>query len=54
MSDVDCPHCHATLDNLDVRIVAPGPNGTYVAIKHTKDCVDYPPEPQLPDEEPTP
>ncbi|MFI0236341.1 hypothetical protein [Streptomyces sp. NPDC016845] len=41
MSDVECPHCHATFDNLDVRIVAPGPNGKPVAIKHTKGCVDY-------------
>ncbi|MFD6619959.1 hypothetical protein ACFWFB_32480 [Streptomyces albidoflavus] len=43
MSDVECPYCHATFDNLDVRIVAPGPDGRPVAIKHTKDCIDYRP-----------
>ncbi|WP_372352679.1 hypothetical protein [Streptomyces sp. KL116D] len=43
MSDVECPHCRATFDNLDVRIVAPGPDGVPVAIKHTKDCLDYQP-----------
>jgi hypothetical protein len=53
MSDVDCPHCHATFDNLDVRIVTSGPDGKPVAMKHTKDCVDYPPETDRPDEEPT-
>ena len=51
MSDIDCPHCHATLDNLDVRIVTLGLDGNAVSIKHTKDCVDYP---DGPDEESTP
>lgn len=53
MADVDCPHCHATFDNLDVRIVAPGPDGKPVAMKHTKDCVDNPPEWMPRGEEPT-
>jgi hypothetical protein len=43
-SDTDCPHCHATFDNLDVRVIIRGPDGNYVAIKHTEDCVDYPTE----------
>lgn len=51
--DIECPHCHATFDNLDVRLVVGRSDGTAVAIKHTKDCVDYPPEPGRPDEEPT-
>jgi hypothetical protein len=50
MSDVDCPHCHATFDNLDVRVIVGRPDGSAVAIKHTKDCVDYPGDP---DEETT-
>lgn len=54
MSDVDCPHCHATFDNLDIRIVTSLPDGSAVAIKHTKDCVDYRPDWTRPDEEPTP
>jgi hypothetical protein len=54
VSDVDCPHCHATSNNLDVRIIARGPDGVPVAIKHTKDCVDYPPETPRPGEETTP
>lgn len=53
MSDVDCPYCHATFDNLDVRVVTSLPDGTAVAMKHTKDCVDYPPNPVRPGEEPT-
>lgn len=48
--DIDCPHCHATFSNMDVRIVVSRPGGPAVAIKHTKDCVDYP-EPR--DEETT-
>lgn len=55
MSDIDCPHCHATFDNLDVRMVVGRLDGTAVAIKHTKDCVDYPDAgPGRPGEEPAP
>jgi hypothetical protein len=40
--DVDCPHCHATFDTMDVRVIVGRPDGNAVAIKHAKDCVDYP------------
>ncbi|MFF4552732.1 hypothetical protein [Streptomyces sp. NPDC001422] len=53
MSDLDCPHCHATFDNLDIRLVVQGPDGTPVAIKHKKGCVDYPSDANRQDEEPT-
>lgn len=51
--EVDCPHCHATASTQDVRIITAGRDGSTVAIRHTKDCVDYPPEPVRLDEEPT-
>ncbi|UOB09084.1 hypothetical protein MQE23_08465 [Streptomyces sp. HP-A2021] len=50
--EVDCPHCHATEVTQDVRVIVGRADGTTVAIRHTKDCVDYPPEPVRPDEEP--
>jgi len=50
--NIDCPHCHATGNTMDVRVIVGRSDGTVVEIKHTKDCVDYPPE--RPDEEPTP
>ncbi|CAL9350819.1 hypothetical protein SUDANB1_00457 [Streptomyces sp. enrichment culture] len=51
--EIDCPHCHATAQTQDVRITVGRADGTTVAIRHTKDCVDYPPESVRPDEEPT-
>lgn len=49
--EIDCPHCHATPATMDVRLVIGRKDGTAVAIRHTKDCVDYPP---APDKESTP
>lgn len=50
--EIDCPVCHATPDTMDVRIIVGRLDGTAVAIRHTKDCVDYLP-PVRPGEEPT-
>ncbi|NUS83679.1 MAG: hypothetical protein HOY75_13265 [Streptomyces sp.] len=52
--EIDCPHCHATPATMDVRIIVGRADLTTVAIRHTKDCVDYTPPPERPDEEPTP
>ncbi|MFJ6085145.1 hypothetical protein ACIQI8_27425 [Streptomyces sp. NPDC092369] len=51
--DIDCPYCHATDATMDVRITVGRADGTTVAIRHTRDCVDYPEEPVRPDEKPT-
>lgn len=51
--EIDCPHCHATAATMDVRVIVGRADGTAVAIRHTEDCVDYPPEPGHLDEEPT-
>jgi hypothetical protein len=51
--DIDCPHCHATSNTMDVRVIVGRPDGTVAEIKHTKDCVDYPAEAPRPGEEPT-
>jgi glutaredoxin len=50
--NIDCPHCHATPATMDVCITVGREDGTVVAIRHTKDCVDYPPETERPGEEP--
>lgn len=50
--DIDCPHCHATPNTMDVRIIVVRADDTTVEIRHTKDCVDY--EPVRPDEEGAP
>ena len=39
--DIDCPHCHATWDTMDIRVIVGRPDGGVAEIKHTKDCVDY-------------
>lgn len=44
--EIDCPHCHATAATMDVRVIVGRADGTAVAIRHTEDCVDYPPEQQ--------
>jgi hypothetical protein len=49
--DIDCPHCHATPENRDVRVIVSSADRGVVEISHTEDCVDY--EPVRPDEEPT-
>ena len=41
---IDCPHCHATPTNCDLRLIASSPDLGVVEIFHTKDCVDYEPE----------
>lgn len=51
--EIDCPHCHATPKTQDIRIIAATRDGRAVSIRHTKDCVDYPTEPERPGEEPT-
>lgn len=51
--DIDCPHCHATQINQDVRVIVGNADGRIVAIRHTENCVDYEPAPARPDEEPT-
>lgn len=48
--EIDCPHCHATQDTQDVRIITADWDGRIVAIRHAKDCVDYT---ERPGEEPT-
>lgn len=50
--EIDCPHCHATPNIQDVRIIVGRLDGTAVAMRHTKDCVDYVP-PVRPGEEQT-
>jgi hypothetical protein len=40
--EIDCPHCHATPSNQDIRVTIGRTDGSAVAIRHTKDCVDYP------------
>lgn len=51
--EIDCPHCHATPGSQDVRVIVGRADGTVVAIRHTKDCVDYTPPPARSGEEPT-
>ena len=51
--EIDCPHCHATPATQDVRVIVGRADGTVAAIRHSRDCVDYPPETGRPDEEPT-
>ena len=49
--EIDCPHCHATPATQDVRVIVGREDGTVAAIRHTKGCVDYPPETGRRDEE---
>ena len=51
--DIDCPHCHATPETMDVRVIIGSADGTVTQIRHTKDCVDYGTWTKRPDEEPT-
>lgn len=39
--DIDCPHCHATPDTMDIRVIVGTTDGTVTQIRHTKECVDY-------------
>lgn len=50
---VDCPHCHATPQTRDVRVITNSPGRGVVEISHTKDCVDYETWTERPGEEPT-
>ncbi|WAL93982.1 hypothetical protein [Streptomyces sp. Je 1-369] len=43
--EIDCPHCHATQDAQDVRIIVGRTDGTVVEIRHVEGCVDYPERP---------
>lgn len=35
--EIDCPHCHATPNTMDVRIIVSRADGTTAEIRHTKD-----------------
>lgn len=51
--DIDCPHCHATPETMDVRVIIGSADGTVTQIRHTEDCVDYETWTDRPGEEPT-
>lgn len=51
--EIDCPHCHATPQNQDIRVIVGRTDGTVVEIRHTENCVDYEPPPERSDEETT-
>lgn len=39
--EINCPHCHATPQTQDVRLIVANEDGRVVAIRHTQNCVDY-------------
>lgn len=39
--DIECPHCHATIETQDIHIVVSRTDGSTARIRHTEDCVDY-------------
>lgn len=51
--DVECPHCHANADTMDVRVIVGNADGSVTQTRHTEGCVDYGGLPARPGEEPT-